>query len=327
MSSTTTSARPGIAAARRRATSAAAAPRAERLRHEVVAVEALAAQRDEQVARRERAAVGGDARERARWRRRTRPPTRARRPSRGPSCGALQSRERRRRATCGVGERMAHAGDLLVGLVALAGDQHDVARRAPRDRGGDRRCAVELDRPAALPASRTPATIASMIAARVLAARVVAGDDDAVGEPRRRPRPSAGACPASRSPPQPNTQTSAPAGARPRAAAPRAPSRARRACARSRRRRAARRRRPGAACARAAARARASASSARSSGTPLASSAPSTPSRFDTLNAPTHARSSTSPLPHGVVDAEARCRRVRRARRRVARDVAAVATP
>ena len=90
--------------------------------------------------------------------------------------------------------RMPHARDFLVVLVALAGDQHHVARRrpgAPRarsPRGGPRsrraRC-VPVDAGHDL-RRRSP---------RRLAARVVAGDDHAVGQPRGDARPSAGACP------------------------------------------------------------------------------------------------------------------------------------
>ena len=70
--------------------------------------------------------------------------------------------------------------------------------------GADRLGAVAdlARRPGARPGSR------ARIAAGDFAARIVVGDDDAVGEAGARSRPSSGRLPRSRSPPQPNTTTS-----------------------------------------------------------------------------------------------------------------------
>ena len=220
-------------------------------------------------------------------RRRREPPTSAR-GGRRVHHASPPARKRMPRRTAAIGERQALAVDFLVVLVALAGDQHDVARARACERTLDRRRAVELDRPVGRRSTAMPATIASMIAARILAARVVAGDDDAVGEragDRAHQRPLAGDRGRRRS----RTRTPGAPPLRTRRAQRRAaPSRARRACARSRRRRAApvappsRCMRPGGGVH--ASRARRSASS---SAMPLASSTPSTPSRFGTLKRPT----------------------------------------
>ncbi len=163
-------------------------------------------ERDEQVARRERARVGRDAREAhvaaddaAAARRGAAVAVSIMRP--------LHARERggARRAASENGVRTPSR--LLVVLVALARDQHDVARA----RRGDR-CAIALRGRARAPAP--VAGVAHPLDDRVrdrrgiLAARIVAGDDDAVGERAPRSRPSRGRLPGSRSPPQPNTQTS-----------------------------------------------------------------------------------------------------------------------
>ena len=75
--------------------------------------------------------------------------------------------------------------DLLAGLVALARDHDDVARPGQRQRGGDGRPPVALlEHLGAVPV-RAPSSTAARIAAGVLGARVVVGDDDHVGEPRR----------------------------------------------------------------------------------------------------------------------------------------------
>ena len=254
--------------------------------------------RDEEIAGRERARVGGHAREAhvgaddaARRRRGRR--------SRCPSCAAPCARARRRRlATSENGVRTPFA--LLVVLVALAGDQHDVARlragdrrrgspsrgRARRSSGGCRSSRMPRD------------DRRSAIAAGILAARVVAGDDDAVGErrgDRAHLRALAGVAVAAAA----EHADELAARERPRAAAPSAPSPAHRACARSRRRRAAapppprRCMRPGGGSM------RASAASASASGTSLASSTPSTPSRFDALNAPTTGGRDVAAAPRG----------------------------
>ena len=113
---------------RRDATSSARGAARLGLGHDVVAVEMLAAQGHEQGARRRwhRAGIGGHRVDQ----------------HVGADAGGLRihcamRREQHRpharassssaRATASVVERMLHAGDFLVGLVALAGDQHDVA--------------------------------------------------------------------------------------------------------------------------------------------------------------------------------------------------------
>ena len=72
---------------------------------------------------------------------------------------------------------------LLVVLVALAGDQHHVARPRLGDRHPDRGGAVELHAPAPVGRCRIPLHHRVRDGRGVLGARVVAGDDDAVGEP------------------------------------------------------------------------------------------------------------------------------------------------
>ena len=147
-------------------------------------------------------------------RKRTLAPTQRGRRRRGrrspyPSCAA--PRRERRVGSDGVGERRAHAVALLVRLVALAGDQHDVAGfRASAIAPRDRRAAIELDRPAAIGRLANAPDDGARDRRRILAARIVAGDDDAVGERAPRCAPICGRLPGSRSPPQPNTQTSSP---------------------------------------------------------------------------------------------------------------------
>ncbi len=136
---------------------AAAARRVEIL----VAVEALAAQRDEQRARSDGAGVGRHRREHAR-----RPRPRGRRspgrPRRSPSCGPLQrSGVQRGARRVDVGVRMLHAGDFLVRLVALAGEQDHVAGAA----SSRLRAPLAARRSTSTScATRTPGTISSMIA-------------------------------------------------------------------------------------------------------------------------------------------------------------------
>ena len=87
-----------------------------------------------------------------------------------------------------VVEGVRDAGDLLAGLVALAGDQHGVAR-------SPRRATAAAIASARSPTSRTsprsaagtacaPASIAARIVGRILRARVVVGDDQQVGAAR-----------------------------------------------------------------------------------------------------------------------------------------------
>ena len=200
---------PGERARRgRAATSAAAAPRSLRDADEIVAVEALALERDEEIARRERARVGRHAREahvladeaavhRAGGRRRVHHAL----PQAMPSAAVATSRVR---------ERRAHAVALLVVLVALAGDEDDVASaaRSPPRRGSPRRGRA---RRAKLATARgaNASTIAAAIAAdpRGADCRWSRRSDRLA---RRRCGPSPARLPGSRSPPHPNTQTSSP---------------------------------------------------------------------------------------------------------------------
>ena len=143
-----------------------------------MAVEARAAERDEQLAAPERARVGGDAGEARIGAREA--------PARG--CGDVgeprpsRAHRPRARAALAVVERWPLAADDLVVLVALARDQHDVARRRPRQR--PRRSPRARSR-----STRARARLAHALedhrddARRVLGARVVVGDDDAIGEP------------------------------------------------------------------------------------------------------------------------------------------------
>ena len=91
-------------------------------------------------------------------------------------------RERRARHVA-IAERMAAAGDLLVGLVALAREQHDVAGARLVHRGEDRHLAV-LDRLGRAAGNAREHLLDDRV--RILAARIVAGDDHVVGEPRGR---------------------------------------------------------------------------------------------------------------------------------------------
>ena len=111
----------------------------------VVAVEALALERDEQ-----RAAGIGSARVSVATASTTRvfamqAPAGHARDLRQPQ--RLHARASQRASAARprrVVERMLHAVDFLVGLVALAGDQHDVVGAGVADRAGDRGGAVAL---------------------------------------------------------------------------------------------------------------------------------------------------------------------------------------
>ena len=167
-------------------------------------------QRDEQIARRDGAAVDRDAGRRA-----SRAVARRRSPR--PASAAVQSgvmRPPAARASDGVARDLG-----IVEGQGLAADDLAVSRgpcrRSPaRRRRRDRAIAAAIAR-ARSPISIAPWAQAARIARAdrggILAARIVVGDDDAVGEPLARSRPSAAACRGSRSPPQPNTTTSRPA--------------------------------------------------------------------------------------------------------------------
>src|SRR5207342_2885035 len=79
----------------------------------------------------------------------------------------------------GIVERMPHAGDFLVRLVALAGDQYDVAGARGPDRAGDRGSAVALHQRGIRPAEALEDVGDDRVA--VLATRVVVGDDHEIG--------------------------------------------------------------------------------------------------------------------------------------------------
>ena len=180
-----------------RCTIAAAAPRCAGLGHEVVAVEARPRDGHEQL-RRARACA-------SRWRRRRRRRPRRRRVPRREAPGhvreasampASRSRLLPHRSPAPGGEPRQHVarhlavveGDRavaqrLVGLVALAGDHHGVARAAPspaRAAMASRRSTIawrSAPRPPFI-----PRWISSRIASGGSRARVVGGDDHHVGE-------------------------------------------------------------------------------------------------------------------------------------------------
>ena len=280
------------AASRPRSASAATAPRGLGVGEEVVGVEALALQRDEQIARRAACAcrcarAGSASRARRRGARRADPrgawpsviigvASRQRRSCRAPSRERARAHAPRRRTRC-------------------ARPRSPGRPRGPCRRSGPRLRPRLGDRVARSPrrGPRSTSTASWPIAPTQDLA------DDRAGFSLRglslvtttrsacaaATAPISGRLAASRSPPQPNTHHSAPPRClRERRAARRAPCPARRACARSRRRPPAAGRAPrsGAPCgpARRQRRARRAASA---SDTPSARSAPSTPSRFATL--------------------------------------------
>ena len=182
-----------------------------------------------------------------------------------------------------VVERMLHAGDFLVGLVALAGDQHDVAgagavERAARSPRRDR-AALRRARDRAKPA-RMSATMASPSSLRGLSSVTMI----AVGAALRRWRPSADAC---RDRGRRRSRTRRSGGrACARAGWP-APVPAHRACARSRPRPAAgRARRRRGSCGRRPAQPRQHRGDLGRAFQPSARSAPATASRLSTLKRP-----------------------------------------
>ncbi len=155
---------------------------------EVVGVEALAAQRHEQVAGTDGAGVAVDARDRRRG-----GADQARAGQR--PCDLGQRRHRRSgrqgagrgapaqggRGDGGIGEGPLHAADVLVVLVALAGDQDDVGRASAADGVIDRLGAV-LEHVELVMADRADQDLRDDEVGG-FEARVVAGDDGAVGEP------------------------------------------------------------------------------------------------------------------------------------------------
>ena len=180
---------------RSRPASTPAAPGGDRGRGEVVPVDPLARQRQEQPARADRARVELDAPV-------TRsspvgpvqaPTGRRRRPRPAVSGITARPRAARRRRMAAASSAASSNGcctprDLLAGLVALAGDHDGVARPGPAHRGARS--------PPAGRRSRAPRRVPRLglragqhrgaDRGRVLAARVVVGDDQQLGPRRRR---------------------------------------------------------------------------------------------------------------------------------------------
>ena len=97
--------------------------------------------------------------------------------------GCFVSRQKRCGGMFGIGERELLSRDVLIVLVALAGQQHHIGRRRRADRMGDRFGAV---------LEHVDFVVTDCAGKHLrddevgwLVARVVAGDDDAVGKPRR----------------------------------------------------------------------------------------------------------------------------------------------
>ena len=185
------------------------------------------ATRDEQVAGRRRCASRGSPR-------RSRAAPAAAPVSSPPASSATSARVsaimRARPGACedlaqhvAVVEGVHRAGDLLAGLVALAGHEQGVARAGPARR---RRPARRAGRPISSTSARrsaghvvgTPASIAARMAAGS-SERGLSSVTTSTSLPAAAAAPIAGRLPGSRSPPQPSTVISRPAG-RPRAARP-----------------------------------------------------------------------------------------------------------
>src|SRR5262249_44177743 len=84
-----------------------------------------------------------------------------------------------------IGERGAHAVPLLVALVPLACDEHAIAGPRRADGVGDRRRSIELHRPTPIRRLAHSTHDARGDLGRILGARIVVGNDDAIGEERR----------------------------------------------------------------------------------------------------------------------------------------------
>ena len=295
-----------------------------RRRRRIVAVEARPAQRHEQLAARRACACRSTHAVKLR--------VRALQPA---AAGAREFRERALHAGI-LAQRVADdrlvaeraplvAVDLVV-LVALARDQHHIiaGRSAPAPWRIAQR-AVMLDDDAAWPPM--PARMSATMRARVLAARIVVGDDDVVGELRGDARPSAGACPrrGRRRSRTPRAGGRGSAGARRAAPSRSASGRVRVVDDRQRRAPAAAKHLHAAVAAPALAPARAR---PRASGTSQASSTASTVSTLSTLKSPISGTASSRACPSSI-RSRARGRAVGAARARhariaaTARDVAA----
>jgi len=157
---------------------------------EVVTVEALALERDEEVALAKHARVGRNTAEahvlaehaafhRAGGRRDVHHAGSPYRFMRAP-CPASFAFPDRRGRDVDVGKRRPHAVALLVVLVALAGDEHDIAGRSTRDRAADRRTAIQLHVEAASARGANARHHCCRDCGGILASRVVVGDDDPV---------------------------------------------------------------------------------------------------------------------------------------------------
>jgi hypothetical protein len=84
-----------------------------------------------------------------------------------------------------IRERRAHAVALLVILVSLARDEHEIAGRGARDRAADRGAAIELDDEIASACSLDAGDHCRSDRAGVFTARIVVGDHDAIAARRR----------------------------------------------------------------------------------------------------------------------------------------------
>ncbi len=161
-------------------------------------------------------------------------PRPSRRPSRPPSKAAVSpSRSRlrllqRRRDRLVIAERQHPVADDLAGFMALAGDQQNIARCQTRQW----RCEWLRARSPISIAPGAASRMAARIAAGILAARIVVGDDHPVGHSRAAIAPIIGRLPVIAV--AAGAEHDDEPAASHKAAAPRAPWPRRRACARSR---------------------------------------------------------------------------------------------
>jgi hypothetical protein len=128
-----------------------------------------------------------------------------------------------------VGKGGSNTGNLLISLVPLASEQNHIADIGFKDSTANRFGAVDLD--------FGPRCAGQNLVDDALwhfAARVVAGHHNPVGQAFQPLRPSADACPLSRSPPQPKTAHRRPPRALPHRARPAAHSPGHQGCERNR---------------------------------------------------------------------------------------------
>ena len=205
-------------------------PLLERLGDEGVAVEPVAADGDEQVSRLDRPRVDGDAPHELRGVAMDQAPAGGSHDIPGGDRQRLQglrhlrrgpAPSQRRSRNVHVVERQRAIADHLVTLVPLAGDEHQVARRGPRDRGLDRRLAVDdgEERRGArplLPLRRHRSagiTMPRLISSMICSGSSLRGLSEVMTTrslSRAATAPISGRLLRSRSPPQPNTVMSRP---------------------------------------------------------------------------------------------------------------------